>query len=120
MLISVHRDPAYYGAAHVQVKPRKHKLYKLFHDPLPPGVKCKCPMGRLPAERVYATVFDSYRGRVEKIFSQITHHRMFKGKNHLSFDLLVNCVHITLHTTAQWTRDNPQYEGYGDWSHFKD
>jgi hypothetical protein len=23
-----------------------------------------------------------------------------------------------LHTTAQWTRDNQQYEGYGDWSHF--
>ena len=55
---------------------------------------------------------------IEKIFAQVTHHRIFKGKNHLHFNMLVSCVNIVLHTTAQWTRDNPQYEGYGDWSHF--
>ena len=116
-----HTTPAYYGAHHVTVKYPKKKLCCLFHrTPLPDGVKCNCPKGRLPAEKVYNTTFDAYRGRVEKIFAQVTHHRLFKGKNHLHFNMLVSCVHIVLHTTAQWTRDNPQYEGYGDWSHFND
>jgi hypothetical protein len=75
--------------------------------------------GRLPAERVYSTVFDAYRGRVEKIFAKVTCHRLFKGKNHLHFRTLVSCVHITLHTTALWTRYNPQYPGYGNWPHFQ-
>lgn len=111
-------DPAYCGAQHVTVKYKMKKLCPLIHRPLPDGIKCNCPKGRLPAEKVYNATFDAYRGRVEKKIAQVTHHRLFKGKNHLHFGFLVACVHITLHTTAQWTRDNQQYEGYGDWSHF--
>ena len=111
-------DPAYHSAPHCAVKYRKHKLCDLFHGTLPDGVTCNCPLGRLPAEKVYNSTFDAYRGRVEKIFAQLLHHKMFKGKNRLNFETLCACMQITMHTTAQWTRDYPQYPGYGNWDHF--
>ena len=79
---------------------------------------CNCPKGRYADEKVFNTVFDGYRSRVEKLFAKVTEHKLFKGKCRLHFDRLVSCVHITLHTTAQWSRDNPQYDPYGDWTHF--
>ena len=85
-------DPAYHSGPHVTVKYRKHKLCALLHDPLPRGVTCNCPNGRLPAEKVcmqswylsltnitmfyffqiYNTTFGGYRGRVEKILAKVT------------------------------------------------
>jgi hypothetical protein len=135
-------DPAYGNCPHVTVKYRKHKLCSLIHRPLQHyGVdahtSCNCPKGRLPGEKVslflafplsfyltiiasqvYNTVFDSYRGRVEKIFAKVVNHKLFMGKCALHYDTLTAAVQITVHTTAVWCRNNPQYPGYGDWGHF--
>jgi hypothetical protein len=72
-------DPAYWGGAKCITKYPMKKMCPLFHRPLPPHLKCNCPKGRLPFEKTYNTIFDGYRGRVEKIFSQVLHHRAFKG-----------------------------------------
>ena len=98
--------------------PEEETVFSVSSYPSPPWCQVQLSQRQVASRKVYNTTFDSYRGRVEKIFAQVTHHRIFKGKNHLHFNMLVSCVHIVLHTTAQWTRDNPQYEGYGDWSHF--
>ena len=92
--------------------------FSLEVDSQPAGVTCNCPKGRLPAERTYSTVFDSDHGRFEKLFAKVTCHKFFKGKNHLHFKTIVCCVHVTLHTTALWSRQNQQYPSYGNWSHF--
>jgi hypothetical protein len=75
--VSVHAgDPAYKGLRYCIVKYPKTKLCSLIHRPLPPGAKCNCPKGRLPAEREYNWIFDGVRSRVEKIIGQVVHHKV--------------------------------------------
>ena len=80
-------DPAYWSAPHCLAKFPMKKMCPLFHEPLPDTLACNCPKGRLPFEKTFTTVFDGYRGRVEKIFSQLLHHRLFKGTSALTFVL---------------------------------
>ena len=102
-----------------QVKYRKHKLCSLIHGPLPAGCKCNCPKGRLPMERSFNWTLDGVRGRVEKIIGQVVHHRAYNNcKNRWYYNLLVDSVKLSLHTTAVWSRMYPQYPGYGFWGHF--
>ena len=89
--VSVHAgDPAYKGLRYCIVKYPKTKLCSLIHHPLPPGAKCNCPKGRLPAEREYNWVFDGVRSRVEKIIGQVVHHKV---RLNLSYFCLVPFSH---------------------------
>lgn len=131
-------DPAYKGLRYCIVKYPKTKLCSLIHRPLPPGAKCNCPKGRLPAEREYNWIFDGVRSRVEKIIGQVVHHKVrlnlsyfvfpfshiralkaFNNiKNRTSYNIIVASVNLTCHLTALWTRMYPQFRGYSNGPHF--